>query len=195
MSNAALAKLSAQTTGKGVMRPDARDVINNAGNSLANPYNGDYPWVTPPLAATQISRRNTIAAPAYATQALIISFQVPQAMQAVITHIICKYDGSGFVQGSGSVVWTVDINRPLGATVQGYNPPDFGSIITQLGDFLTFPFPIPSGIRLNERDTIRLKVTTAAPVGIGAPNYITGAFLGWYYPVKLAFPQGSGSGA
>jgi hypothetical protein len=173
---------------KGPMRPDARDLYNNAGNSLANPYNGTYPWVTPPQAATQISRRGTIAAPAYGVQALITSFQVPQAMEAVITHIICKFDGSGFVQASGAVIWTIDINRPLGAASQGYNPPDFGSIITQLGDFLTFPFPVPGGIRLSERDTIRFKVTTANPVGIGAPNYITAMALGWYYPVKLAFP-------
>src|SRR5208337_1778726 len=173
---------------KGTLRPDARDLFNNEGNSLANPYNGQFPWVTPPQSATQISRRNTIAAPAYAAQAQIVSFQVPQAMEAVITHVICKYDGSGFLQGSGSVVWSIDINRPLGAAQQGYNPPDFGSIITQLGDFLIFPFPIPGGIRLYERDTIRFKVTTAAPVGIGAPNYITAMLLGWYYPVKLAFP-------
>ena len=176
------------TGGKGVMRPDARDLINNAGNSLANPYNGNYPWVVPPPSETPVSARETIAAPAYGVQALITSCQVPQAMEAVITHILCKFDGSGFVQGSGAVTWTIDINRPLGAAQQGYNPPFFGSIITQLGDFLTFPFPVPGGIRLSERDTIRFKVTTAAPVGIGAPNYITAMLLGWYYPVKLAFP-------
>jgi len=81
----------------------------------------------------------------------------------------------------------VDINRPLGATLQGYNPPFFGQINTELGSF-QIPFPIPSGIRLTERDTIRIKVTTAAPTPVGAPNYITGMLLGWYYPVKLAFP-------
>lgn len=176
------------TGGKGVLRPDARDLINNAGNSLANPYNGNYPWVVPPPAETPVSARGTIAAPAYGVQALVASFQVPQAMEAVITSILCSFDGSGFIQGSGAIVWSIDINRPLGATQQGYSPPYFGSIITQLGSLTMGAWAIPGGLRLSERDTIRFKVTTGAPVGIGAPNYITCMLQGWYYPVKLASP-------
>jgi hypothetical protein len=175
------------TTEKGVTRPDARDLINNAGNSLANPYSGNFPWVVPPLSAISISARGTEPAPANGTQIQLASFQVPQAMEAVIGAIVCTVSGFTFDQGSGQVIWTVDINRPLGATTVGYNPPFFGSIVTELGS-LVIPFPIPSGIRLTERDTIRIKVTTAAPAPVGAPNYITGMLLGWYYPTKLAFP-------
>jgi hypothetical protein len=179
---------------KGVMRPDARDLINNAGNSLANPYNGNYPWVIPPPSETPISARGTLPAPANGTQIVLVSFQVPQAMEAVITDIVCQVDGFTFDEGSGEVVWTVDINRPLGSTTNGYNPPFFGTINTELGDYRRgLPFPIRGGIRLSERDTIRVKVTTAAPVPVGPPNVITAMLLGWYYPVKLAFPiQGIG---
>lgn len=180
------------STEKGETRPDARDIFNNQGGSLANPYNGQFPWVTPPQSATQINRRGSIAAPANGVQALVTSFQVPQAMEAVITKVVCKGvfgSPSPFVDGSGSIVWSIDVDRPLGATTQGYNPPDFGSIVEQLGDnALGLPYPIPGGIRLGERQTIRFKVTTAAPIPQGAPNYIICIFLGWYYPVKLAFP-------
>lgn len=178
---------------KGVMRPDARDLINNAGNSLANPYSGQFPWVVPPLSAISISARGTSAAPANGTQIILgtapnlAQFTVPDAMEAAITHIVCVVSGFTFDPGTTEVVWSVDINRPLGATNLGYNPPFFGSINTELGSF-QIPFPIPSGIRLNERDTIRIKVTTAAPTPVGAPNYITGMLIGWYYPTKLAFP-------
>jgi hypothetical protein len=176
-------------TEKGVMRPDARDVINNAGNSLADPYHGNYPWVVPPPVEQQIHQQSAVAAPAYGTQIQLVSFQVPQAMEAVITHVVFEYDGTGFTPGSGAAIWSIDINRPLGATAQGYNPPGWGQILTQLGNFGNgLPFPIPGGIRLSERDTIRIKVTTANPLGIGAPNYFNTALLGWYYPVKLAFP-------
>lgn len=173
------------------MRPDARDLRNNVGGTLADPYYGNYPWIYPPPEAILINRRTTIPSPGYGVQTLVTSFQVPQAMEAVINQILCKFDGTGFIQGSGSVTWVIDINRPLGAggAQLGYSPPDFSIIQTQLGDNIqSGPWPVPGGIRLSERDTIRFKVTTASPVGIGAPNLITCAFLGWYWPSRLQFP-------
>jgi len=180
------------TTKKGIMRPDARDLRNNVGGTLADPYYGNYPWIYPPPEAIPINRRATIASPAYGVQAQVTSFQVPQAMQAVIEKIVCKFDGAGFIQGSGTITWVIDINRPLGAggALLGYSPPDFSSITTQLGDFINgFPWPVPGGIRLTERDTIRFKVTTGAPVGIGSPNLVTCMFLGWFWPSRLQFPR------
>lgn len=179
------------TTHKGIMRPDARDLRNNVGGTLADPYYGNYPWIYPPPEAILINRRATIASPGYGVQTLVTSFQVPQAMEAVINSILCKFDGAGFIQGSGAITWVIDINRPLGAggAQLGYSPPDFSSITTQLGDnIMAGPWPVPGGIRLSERDTIRFKVTTASPVGIGSPNLITCAFLGWYWPSRLQFP-------
>lgn len=175
--------------GLGMLKPDATDLRNNVGNSLADPYNGQFPWAIPPVAEQQIFQLASVAAPAYGTQVLLVSFQVPQAMEAVINHILLEYDGSGYTIGSGAITFSVDINRPLGATTQGYNPPGWGSITTQLGQAIYHPWPIPGGIRLSERDTIRIKATTANPLGIGAPNYITAALIGWYYPIKLAFPN------
>ncbi len=177
------------TTKKGIMRPDARDLIDNVGGRMSDPYQGNYPWIYAPPQATAINRRGTVVAPAYGNQVLVAEFDTPQAMQGVITHVVCKFDGSGFIQGSGSINWVIDINNPLGANL-GYSPPDFSNILIQLGDFVNGqPWPIPGGIRLSERDQIRFKVTTAAPVGIGAPNYITCIFLGWYWPSRLAFPR------
>jgi hypothetical protein len=163
-------------TKKGIMRPDARDLRNNVGGTLAE--------------AIPINRRASIVAPAYGVQTLVTSFQVPQAMEAVINAILCKFDGAGFTQGSGEITWVIDINRPLGAggAGLGYSPPDFSIITTQLGDNIqSGPWPVPGGIRLSERDTIRFKVTTGAPVGIGSPNLITCMFLGWYWPARLLF--------
>jgi hypothetical protein len=178
-------------TKKGIMRPDARDLRNNVGGTLADPYYGNYPWIYPPPEAIPINRRASIVAPAYGVQTLVTSFQVPQAMEAVINAILCKFDGAGFTQGSGEITWVIDINRPLGAggAGLGYSPPDFSIITTQLGDNIqSGPWPVPGGIRLSERDTIRFKVTTGAPVGIGSPNLITCMFLGWYWPSRLQFP-------
>jgi hypothetical protein len=182
-------------TEKGIMRPDARDLRNNVGGALSDPYYGNYPWIFPPPERITINRRGTIPSPAYGVQALVTSLQVPQAMQGVIDHVVCKFDGSGFQSGSGAVTWVIDINNPLGANL-GYSPPDFSNITIQLGDFVNgLPWPIPGGIPLSERDTIRFKVTTVNPAGIGAPNLITCIFLGWYWPSRLQFPSMGRQGA
>jgi hypothetical protein len=175
----------------GTLRPDARDIINNDGNTRADPYGGRrYPWIDPPPSAIQINRRGTIAAPANATQAVVTNFSVPQAMEAVITYVVCFFSGAGFNEGAapgaaGNITWVIDINNPLGAS-SGYPATDFSSITTQLGSLTNgFPWPVPGGIRLNERDIIRFKVETFAPVAQGAPNFVFCAFLGWYWPSRM----------
>jgi hypothetical protein len=84
------------------------------------------------------------------------------------------------------VVWVIDINRPLAATV-GFSPPDFASITTQLGSFADGPWEVPGGILLSEQMIIRYKVTTTAPAGVGGANYVTGMFLGYMWPARLPF--------
>jgi hypothetical protein len=172
----------------GIVRPDARDVFDNEGVSRADPFAGrQYPWVTPPPGFVEINQVGSIAAPANGTQALVTSFTVPQAMNAIIVAILNQFTGAdaGGNSGSGAIVWVIDINRPLAAAGVGYNPPGFGSITSQRGSLAQGPWPIPGGIYLAERDIIRYKITTAAPVGVAAPNYTTCAFLGWMWPARL----------
>ena len=181
------------TLQKGVLRPDARDVYDNSGVSRADPYGGrSYPWVVPPVGFVEINRRATIAAPANAVQTLVTSFTVPQAMNAIITYVMNVFSGndSGGNVGSGSINWVIDINRPLGAGAgQGFSPPDFGAIVTQLGSFASGPWPVPGGIFLDEQMVIRYKITTTAPVGVGGSNWVTGMFLGWMWPARLPAPR------
>lgn len=176
---------------RSIIRPDARDLFDNSGISRAGLFqNMRAPWIDPPPGFQIINRRGTIAAPAVATQALITSFQCPQAMEAVIVAVMNVFFGNDAAgnNGSGTVTWQIDIDKPgLGsAATGGYFPPDFGSITTQLGSLVNGPWPVPGGIRLTERDTIRYKVTTSGAVGVGAPNFITAAFLGWYWPARLS---------
>jgi len=178
---------------KGIMRPDARDVFTDVGNNLAQPYAGrQYPWATPPPGFVLINRRGTIAAPANGTQAIITSFTVPQAMNAIILFVMNVFSGSdaGGNVGAGTITWVIDINRPLGAST-GFSPPDFSSIQSQLGSFANGPWPVPGGIFLDEQMVIRYKITTAAPVGVGGNNFATGMFLGWMWPSRLPVSPGA----
>ncbi len=172
----------------GNLRPDARDLTNNSGNTLLQPYKPPYPWVDPPYGAILINRRATIPAPANGTQALITSFQCPQAMEGVILFCMNVFSGADAQgnAGSGNVTWSIDVNIPLNATNSvGYAPPDFATITNQLGSFANGPWPIPGGIFIRDSDTIRYKVKTTAPVGVGAPNFVTGMLLGYYWPMYL----------
>lgn len=171
----------------GILRPDARDVFTDVGNALADPFAGRvYPWVNPPPGFVLINRRATIPAPANGVQTQITSFTCPQAMNAIITHVLNVFTGTDVLgnSGSGKITWVIDINRPLGA-VTGFAPPDFASITTQLGSVSNFPWPVPGGIYLDEQMVIRYKVTTLAPVGVGGNNFVTAMFLGWMWPSRL----------
>ena len=188
------------TLQKGVLRPDGRDIYDNSGVSRADPYGGrSFPWVVPPPGYVIINRRGTIPAPVNGVQTLVTSFTVPAAMNAIILYVLNQFSGTdaGGNVGSGTVNYVIDINRPLGTLGAGigYSPPDFSTIVTQLGSITQgAPFPIPGGIYLNEQDTIRYKVTTTAPAGVGAPNFITCMLLGWMWPARLPAPSNAGLG-
>ena len=49
-----MSPISKLVTKKGVMRPDARDLIDNVGGRMSDPYQGNYPWVYPPPQRTPI---------------------------------------------------------------------------------------------------------------------------------------------
>jgi hypothetical protein len=186
--------MNAGVVPKSIVRPDARDFFDNGGVSRAGLFrNMRAPWIDPPPGWVAINRRGSIAAPAVATQTLITSYQVPIAMNAIILAVMNVFFGNDAAgnNGSGTVTWTIDVNRPLTppSNLLGYSPNDFSSIITQLGSLTQGPWPVPGGILLNEQDLIRYKVTTAGAVGVGAPNFITAAFLGWMWPARLSVPD------
>jgi hypothetical protein len=179
---------------RSIVRPDARDLYDNSGVSRAGLYrNLRAPWIDPPPGWVLVNRRGSISAPAINTLTLITSFQVPIAMNAIILAVMNVFFGNDAAgnNGSGTITWTIDVNRPIAPASNqlGYSPPDFSAIITQLGSLTQGPWPVPGGILLNEQDFIRYKVTTSGAVGVGAPNFITAAFLGWMWPARLPVPE------
>lgn len=147
-----------------------------------------YPWVEMPPGAVPFSARGSIAAPAYgsANQAVVASFPCPRNFAGVLQYILNVYTGSGYVEGSGSVSWVIDVNTPLsglGVTPIGYGLSDYQNIVTTLGSLANGPFPIAGGVFFRDGDFLRYKVTTAAPVGVGAPNFCHAMLIGWIWPL------------
>jgi hypothetical protein len=122
--------------------------------------------------------------PAYGagSQVTLCQYTVQPQWIVWIFGVLFHFDGSGFVPGSGDIVWSIDINRPAGAPVSiGYTEKNFGAIKWPLG---SYEQPWPVRLRHRESETLRVKAYTVANVGIGAPNYITGALHGYTWPAK-----------
>lgn len=145
-----------------------------------------YPWVYMPENGRPFSRVGSVAAPAYdaANQVLVtgVQYEVPAGYMGVLCALFWTYVGSGWTNGSGDVVATVDVNTPLGTSpATAYNLPDYYNMVVGLGDS-RYPWPIPGGWILREGDVVRMKAYTVGTVGTGAPNYVLGGVQGWVWP-------------
>jgi hypothetical protein len=135
----------------------------------------DPPWLKMPPEGRQYQEINSIVTPAAdSTDYTVTEFKVPTGYDGVITSIANFYTGVGFVEGSGDIVWRVQIGNAWCR--------NFGNIETTLGS-LTSPCPLfRGGVRVYSNQTIRY--STSIPIGsLIAGGRIVCAVFGWYYPV------------
>jgi hypothetical protein len=91
----------------------------------------------------------------------------------VITHFICGFTGNGFDDGSGNIVWRLQIGQRFAKTL--------GNVTFTFGDIHTALTVPGSGYRLISGQTIQLiaNVPTGSPVNGGR---VFAGVLGWTYP-------------
>lgn len=132
----------------------------------------------------------SIASPAYGAgnQVALCSYQCPSNFVAVLKGILTSFDGSGFIQGSGNIIWTLDVDQPIPAVTgtTGYSFDGYAKLLTTMGSYQNGLWKIYPGLRFIDQETVRLKVQTVAVVGVGAPNFVTGMLAGWIVPVYAA---------
>ena len=145
------------------------------------------PWVTMPDGGFPFSSNGTINLPAIGsgwtdvigpnatqTNGTILQFQVPNGSDGVIRKLVCFYNGSGFVSGSGALIWRILVD---GQAVRNYD-----NILVQLG---VQPFPGETeGIRISSNQTVQFQVNNVSLVG--GVTQIFCFFGGWFYPCKLS---------
>ena len=105
----------------------------------------------------------------------ILQFQVPVGYDAVLMQGYNLYLGTGFVQGSGDILWRLKINS--------YYAMDWGSVAFSLGS-VRDPFPFSDCIFLTSRQLVTLQVNVPNPSGmiqVGASRII-GGLMGFYLP-------------
>jgi hypothetical protein len=136
-----------------------------------------------PRIAVPVFELGAVLSPAYGAgnQVLIVQHTVPANYEAVFCGIVLGY--AGFPAANPTdILFSVDVDRPLGFTsMVGYDEKDYGSIPIQLGTFAP-GIPWPVEFRHVSSEVIRIKGQTVANVGVGAPNYLLAALLGFEWP-------------
>lgn len=137
-------------------------------NPLTAPWiamgDGGFPLANPAVIPTPA----ITGGPPY-TWTDILNYSIPNGFDGVIKRIAHNYNGAGFVQGSGTLIWRMLINSQA---VRNYD-----NILVYYGDNVT---GYTDGIRLRSGDIFQYQVTN---VGLaGAATQIFAFTGGWYYP-------------
>lgn len=135
------------------------------------------PWVRMPVQGKQFKKISSIALPAAdGNDHLVLSWLVPYAYDGTIVSVVQNYTGQGFVEGSGDLVWRLQLNQ--------HYVKDYGNSNTQLGSLVT-PYPnINSGQILIQSGQLVQFFVNRSTTSAGNLNggRILCATLGWTWP-------------
>jgi hypothetical protein len=122
-----------------------------------------------------------------ANQTLLATHRVPANYECLICGIVLGYQGGAPIPLPGDIIYTVDVDRPLipgtgSLLTAGYDVKDYGNIPIQVGAFNYQPWPVE--FRHLSGEIIRVKGQSVANVGVGAPNYLLAALVGFEWPSR-----------
>ena len=167
--------------------PTVRATQEAARSVMAGNAEFPFPWSAPGVDAVWISARGSIAldVPGSGFQT-VCTLTIPDGFEACIRGILNVFTGSGFIEGSGDLLWKVDVNSEPGApSISGRPVPGYDAINTTLGSFGSGPWPVDAAIgwRFKPGDVIRYKVASVnAGPSIGDP--VVCILQGWRWPVQ-----------
>ena len=152
----------------------------NPGSSESLLCEKNYPWSVPPKDRIPVQAKNSVPAPAVNTPTELWSYTVPDGFWFVYDHLMFEADVAGFVQGSGGLIFTLDVNTPTGTAALPVARP-LAKFTTNVGDLTEMVQVAP--VQLYQGDTLRAKVNiTDNTLGVGLPNVIHAAVEGWLFP-------------
>ena len=160
------------------------DSLMRSGATTQGAVNNLPFWLFP-KAGTQFRQPSkSIPTPAAATLTQVLSYTVPAGFRFILRGIRQEFNtGTGggpiWVPGSGDILWTIDVDTPIGApALSGYALPDLSSMADARGSQLG-PWPLEGCTIFDEYETLRYKVLTTTNIPVGAPNFITCGLFGW----------------
>lgn len=167
---------------------DPAQVMNDARVLKRNTYFVPIPDNAVPFFAT-----GSVATPAFSdpttlnNQVELCEYQCPIGWEGFLMGIMLFITGDAgtFITGSGDVIWSVDIDRPLASPLAtGRWLPGYSAVARTLGD-LSEPWPVARelrGWRMKTGETYRAKGYTAQNVNTGSPSFLHGSLQGMVWP-------------
>jgi hypothetical protein len=139
----------------------------------------NYPWIVPPKDAKPMRLANSIPAPAANVVTELWNFQVPDGFWFVFDRLCFQATVAGYVDGSGSLFFILDVNSPVGNPLPVARP--IAKFTRQVGE-LSEPEQV-GPVQLYQGDTLRAKVLSVdGTLGVGLPNVIHAIAEGWIFP-------------
>jgi hypothetical protein len=136
----------------------------------------DPPWIKMPQQGRRYQEINTVPLGTFVlnTDLAVVTFQCPIGYDGVIIGNTNRFLGPGFVEGSGDIEWRIQLSRRYA--------PDYGLILTSLGD-LTMPTGFAGGgIRIYSNQVIRYIARVTNFAALDPNGRILCALYGWFYP-------------
>jgi hypothetical protein len=173
VNNAALAQKVKRPKGNswGSSSESSSSVSSIAGGGAIAP-----PWEVMPPNGRPFHYQQAVACPALGTNDYaVVSFLVPTGWNAAIKAIANLYTSAGFIEGSGDLIWRIDVD--------GVYLPGFDAITTTLGS-TDQARRLEGAILAKSNELVRytVSVAAAAPIPVGTGNNIICAIDGWFYP-------------
>lgn len=132
------------------------------------------PWVQPPQDSLSFDEAGTVALPAPpSADTTVLEFLVPEGYDGVINALSLNFEGGGFVNGSGDIVWRI--------LIDGRAQRNYSNITSQKGT-TELPRTIQGGIRVFSGQTVMAVVNHVSNVGLNGD--VVATMGGWFYPSK-----------
>jgi hypothetical protein len=142
----------------------------------------------PPPGSKHVAAAASLPAPLTNVQTQIVQYQVPNGFRFRLKGLLLGCNCPGWTPGDGNAVFSVSLNKPVGAlNAQGAPVRGLDNVTVPLGSFAAGPWPIPEDERsvFESRDIVRVLVSSNPLVIFpGLPNVFTAMLVGYTWPLS-----------
>lgn len=135
-----------------------------------------YQWMFPGPHSKDVDVPGNVVLPDAPGQATVLTYTVPEGLRFTLRGIVFQYSGDNWVQGSGSILWTLTVASGGTRNVEG-----FVDVATQRGSVIN-PFPILGRLEFQSLDFLSITVSNVSLAVTPASSPVSAQLLGWTYP-------------